>query len=50
MLGESLRYQYRENHKNNKINEIQDLEKEEAEKGLEKCTNIAKLTRIFLAS
>ena len=37
-------------HKNNKCNNIEDLESKEAKKGPEMSPNIAKVTRIFLAS
>ena len=45
-----ITYKYRKNRKNNKCNKIQDLEREKAKKGPEKSANIAKVTRIFLAS
>ena len=41
---------YRKNRKKNTPNKNQDLEKKEAKKGPEMSSNIAKVTRIFLAS
>ena len=38
------------NRKNNKCNKIQDLEREKAEKDPEKSANVAKITKIFLAT
>ena len=50
MLAENTLDKYRKNRKNNKCNNIQDLESKEAKKGPEMSANIAKVTRIFLAS
>ena len=50
MLAESIHYKYRKNRKDNKCNKFQDLEEDEGKKGLEMSANIAKVTRIFLAS
>ena len=47
MLAENTHDKYR---KNNKCNNIQDLESKEAKNGPEMSANIAKVTRIFLAS
>ena len=41
---------YRKNRKNNRSNKNQDLEEKEAKKDPEMSANIAKITRIFLAS
>ena len=46
-LCKKITYKYR---KNNKSNKNQDLEKKEAKKDPEMSANIAKVTRIFLAS
>ena len=45
-----LSNKYRKNRKNNKCKKIQDVEKDEGKKGPEMSANIAKVTRIFLAS
>ena len=50
LLAKNTHDKYRQNRKNNKCSNIQDLEKEEAKKDLEMSANIAKITRIFLAS
>ena len=50
MRAENTRDKYRKNRKNNKSNKNQDLEKKEAKKDPEMSANIAKVTRIFLAS
>ena len=42
MLAENTHDKYRKNRKNNKFNKNQDLEKEEAKKGPEMYSNIAK--------
>ena len=47
MLAKNNRDKYR---KNNKFNKILVLEKEEAKRGSKMSANIAKVTRIFLAS
>ena len=49
-LCEKITKKYRKNRKNNKSNKNQDLEKKEAKKDPEMSANIAKLTRMFLAS
>ena len=50
MLAKNTRDKYRKYRKNHKCNNIQDLESKEAKKGPELSANIAKVTRIFLAS
>ena len=50
LRAKNTRDKYRKNGKNNKCNKILDLEKEETKKGPETSANIAKVTRIFLAS
>ena len=50
MLAENIHDEYRKNRKNNKCIKIPDLESEEAKKSPEMSANIAKVTRIFLAS
>ena len=50
MLAKNTRDKYRKNRKNNTSNKNQDLEKKEAKKDPEMSANIAKVTRIFLAS
>ena len=55
MLAKSIHYKYRnykyrKNRKNNKCNKIQDVGKDEGKNGPEMSANIAKVTRIFLAS
>ena len=49
-LCQKITYKYRKNRKNNKSNKNEDFEREEAKKGPETSANIAKVTRIFLAS
>ena len=49
-LCKKVTYKYRKNRKNNKSNKNQDLEKKETKKDPEMSANIAKVTRIFLAS
>ena len=49
MLAKNNHDKYRKN-KTNKCNNIEDLESKEAKKGPEMSPNIAKVTRIFLAS
>ena len=51
MLATNTHDKYRKNRKNNKSNKNQDLEREEAKKGPEMSSNVAKnakVTRIFL--
>ena len=43
-------YKYRKNRKSNKCNKIQGLEREEINEGPEMSVNIAKVTKIFLAT
>ena len=43
-------YKYRKNRKSNKCNKIQGLVREEIKDGPEMSVNIAKVTKIFLAS
>ena len=50
MLAKNIHYKYRKNRKNNKCYKIQDLEEHEGKKSPEMSANIAKVTRIFLAS
>ena len=47
---DKLIYKYRKNRKSNKCNKIQGLEREEIKEGPEMSVNIAKVTKIFLAS
>ena len=50
LLAKNTHSKYRKNRKNNKFNKILVLEKKEPKKGPEMSANIAKITRIFLAS
>ena len=50
MRAENTRDKYRKNRKNNKRDKIADLQSKEAKKGPEMAANIAKVTRVFLAS
>ena len=53
LLAKNTRDKYRKNRKNNKSNKNQDLEREEAKKGPEMSSNVAKnakVTRIFLGN
>ena len=50
MLAKNTHDKYRKYRKNNKCNKIPDLGRKEAKKGREMSANIAKITRIFVAS
>ena len=47
---DKLIYKYRKNRKSNKCNKIQGLKREEIKEGPEMSVNIAKVTKIFLAT
>ena len=49
-LCKKITYKCHKNRKNNKCNKIQDLEREKAKNGAEKSANVAKITRMFLAT
>ena len=50
LLAKAIHYKYRKNRKNNKCNKIQHLEDVQGKEGPGMSANIAKVTRIFLAS